>query len=136
MIYNQQAFWRETMKPARFLIFDARLVLFVGLFLLHMQVWTAVLMVSAALGFTVCEKMMGLDFNNLLRWIRSSLVGPHRPARGRSAPRQAVDFAFELRPAARRRLAQRQARAAAKVNAAINPSKPAGWLAKLGFARS
>lgn len=139
MIYNNQAFWRETMKPARFLMFDARLVIFVAIFLLHIQVWTGLLLTAAAIIFTVCEKVLGLDFNNLLRWVRAFFAGRHRSARGRHAPRHAVDFAFEMRPEHRRRLQLRQERAKAartgQNNKASTPSSP-GWLSKLGLSRS
>lgn len=138
MIYNSPAFWRETMKPARFLVFDARLVIFVCLFLLHMQVWTAVLLFGATSVFTIFERVFGLDFPNLLRWLRAQAAGRKRSARGRRAVRQPVDFAFELRPEHVERLRQRQARALQSgpaEGAAVNPKK-SGWQSLLGLSRS
>lgn len=95
MIYNRQAFWRETMRPGRFLIFDARLSVFVLLFMLHLQVWTGLLVLAVAVLFWVCEKVWNLDFANMLRLARSSLAGPQRPARGFAAQRYPADFGFE-----------------------------------------
>lgn len=129
MIYNQQAFWRETMKPARFLIFDARLSVFVLLFLMHMRLWTGLLMVGVALVFWGCERLWGLDFINMLRGTRAFLAGRLRPARGRTAMRQPVDFAFECQPRHRRLLEQR--RVAASQKKSTNTKKPSGirqWL--------
>ena len=50
-MYGERNYWRETQRPARFLCFDSRIVVFVGLALLHFRTWTLLLLIAAAIVF-------------------------------------------------------------------------------------
>lgn len=117
MIFGRQALWRETMRPARFLVFDARLIVAVGLMLFHIRIWTIALLLTAAGLLFFFEKWLGLDVPNIVRWVRAKFSGRLRPARRRIDRRSMVDFAFEARsPYWRKQLgwrAQRLAKAEA-----------------------
>ena len=68
-------YWRETQRPARFLCFDARIVIFIGLALLHVRLWTLCLLAVAAVTLTIMERK-GINPSNLSRHIRTWLSGP------------------------------------------------------------
>lgn len=139
MIFGRQALWRDTMRPARFLVFDARLIVAVALMLFHIRIWTiAVLLTTAGLLFFF-EKWLGLDVPNIVRWVRAKFSGRLRPARRRMDRRSMVDFAFELRsPFWRKQLgwrAQRLAKAEADAKDGKGKRKRKrrpGWWNRLG----
>lgn len=83
--------WRNTQKPARFWILDARAAIFLALFLIHMRTWTFVLAVLSMFIFYIFERM-GLTFAAALRAIRCYILGRNRPANRRRALRRRVDF--------------------------------------------
>lgn len=93
-IYGRSCFWRETMRPGRVLVFDARLMAFVLLFLLHLRVWTLLVLLAAAVGFFAIERR-GLSFSAVLRQVRSFFAGPERPARRGGRRRPLMDYGFE-----------------------------------------
>ena len=70
--------WRNTMKPVRFLKFDARVGIFLVLVLVHARVWTLVLFIVVMTLFWFLERK-GLVFNAALRAARSWMTGPERP---------------------------------------------------------
>ena len=94
MKFGDSNYWRETQRPALFLIFDARIVLFIGLALLHFQVWTLLLLAVAAIVFWRLETR-GINPGNLPILLRSWINGPRIPARGRRMQRVPVDYLFE-----------------------------------------
>lgn len=49
------AHWRDSARQPRFYVVDARVVLFILLWLLHMRWWTFTLAVSAVTIFTIME---------------------------------------------------------------------------------
>ncbi len=75
MIFDQINIWRETQRPARFLCFDARIVVFIGLFLVHARIWTLCLMMLAAASLFLMERN-GVKPVNAGRHLRSWLAGP------------------------------------------------------------
>lgn len=83
--------WRNTQRPARFFTLDARVAVFVFIFLLHVAIWTGLLVVIMVVVFAVLERM-GLTFSSALRAARRSLLGRIRPANHRRSIRYWVDF--------------------------------------------
>ncbi len=71
--------WRNTMKTVRFFHFDARAGLFVLLLLVHIRIWTFLLLVVVLAFFSLLERR-GLSFPAALRAIRLWLMGSKRPA--------------------------------------------------------
>ncbi|MGE3623391.1 MAG: IcmT/TraK family protein [Bdellovibrionales bacterium] len=83
--------WRNTQKPVRFFILDARAFLAVLFFLVHMRLWTFVLAIAIMLTFWFFERR-GLTFAASLRAIRCWIMGERRPANRRQAFRYWIDF--------------------------------------------
>lgn len=71
--------WRNTMKPVRFFIFDARAGFFVILLLVHARLWTLSLLITVLSVFYILERK-GLSFAAALRAMRVWILGPTRPA--------------------------------------------------------
>ncbi|NLE04082.1 MAG: type IV secretion protein IcmT [Crenarchaeota archaeon] len=71
--------FRDTMRPARFFQFDARLSFFIVLLLVHARVWTFLLFFTVLGIFWILERK-GLSFPVALRSIRVWLIGNERPA--------------------------------------------------------
>ena len=87
--------WRDTQRPARFFIFDPWLVVFVGLFLLHIKLWTFLLLLILAV-FNLILEFRGIQTRNLHRHLKTFLSGPHITARGIKNQRYPVDYPSEL----------------------------------------
>lgn len=86
--------WRNTQKPARFFIFDARAFLAVMLFLVHMRLWTFILVILLMFVFWGLERF-GLTFDSALRALRCWFLGIRRPATGRTGQRYWTDYCGE-----------------------------------------
>ncbi len=71
--------WRNTMKPARFFQFDARVSFFIILLLVHARLWTLGLMCTVMTIFWLLERK-GLTFPSALRALRLWIIGNNRPA--------------------------------------------------------
>ena len=71
--------WRNTMKPVRFFMLDARVAIFFMIFILHMRLWTFALFVIVSLFFYYLEKR-GLGFTAALKTFRTWVLGRRRPA--------------------------------------------------------
>ncbi len=71
--------WRNTMKPVRFFIFDARAGFFLVLVLVHARLWTLALM-GIVLGIFWIFERKGLSFAAATRAIRLWFIGKYRPA--------------------------------------------------------
>ena len=95
MIFGQPVFWRETMKPARFLIFDGRVVLVLVPTFMHLRIWTILLAMTTMMTFWWFDRK-GISANSILRFVRSRFIGKRRTARGPHEERTAVDFACEM----------------------------------------
>jgi intracellular multiplication protein IcmT len=83
--------WRNTQKPVRFFVLDARASLAVLLFLVHMRLWTFVLAIFIMITFLLLERR-GLTFAASLRALRCWLVGTRRPGNNRRAFRYWTDY--------------------------------------------
>ena len=83
--------WRNTQKPARFLVFDARSFLAILLFLVHARLWTFITAIVVMLVFWALERR-GLTFDSALRTFRRWLLGPNRSANSRRAFRYWTDY--------------------------------------------
>ncbi|MDE0114904.1 MAG: IcmT/TraK family protein [Albidovulum sp.] len=94
MKFGDTNYWREAQRPALFLVFDARIVLFIGLALLHFRVWTLVLLAVSAVVFWRLETR-GINPGNLPILLRAWINGPRIPARSRRLQREPVDYLFE-----------------------------------------
>ncbi len=102
MKFGETNFWRETQRPARFLFMDARIVIFIGLALVHFSIWTVVLLLLAG-GVLIWMGRKGINPGHSLRHIRTFMIGPTITARGLFAQRMPVDYGFELNDAVRNR---------------------------------
>ena len=71
--------WRNTMKPVRFFMLDARVAIFFMLFIFHMRIWTFATFVVVGLFFWFLEKR-GLMFTAAMRTFRTWILGRRRPA--------------------------------------------------------
>lgn len=129
-MFNTNCFWRETQRPARLMIFDARLMIFVAIFVMHIKLWTFTVLVIAIALFWFLERK-GLSMPNAFRRMRALAVGAYRAARPYRAERRRVDYEFEAETyAAKYAAMQRMEKPKGR-----NPlAKKTGVLAKIGLA--
>jgi len=93
-MFGQPVFWRESMKPAKFLIFDGRVVLVLVPAFMHLRFWTLLLSMAAMAMFWWFDRK-GVSADSIMRFLRARIIGPKRTARGVFEERTAVDFGFE-----------------------------------------
>ncbi len=93
--FGERNYWRDTQRPARFLCFDARIAIFIGLALLHFRPWTLMLLTAAAVVFLWMD-WKGINPANSFRHIRTFLAGPIILARPRREMRHPIDYGFEF----------------------------------------
>lgn len=89
------AHWRDTYKPARFFIMDARAGVIVVVTLLHVRIWTVALMAGTITLFWFLERR-GFSLPGAFRAFRAWLIGDDRPARRIFKTRAPIDY--ERRP--------------------------------------
>ena len=70
--------WRNSMRPVRFLAFDARAALPLPLLIVYARLSTIILTIVTLMIFRFLERK-GLTFPAAVRSIRSGVVGRHRP---------------------------------------------------------
>jgi intracellular multiplication protein IcmT len=73
------AHWRDSARPARFFIIDAKAAFPIFLFLLHIKLWTFTLAVIAMLFFTFLNRF-GFGVEVFLRSLRSFFAGSKKMA--------------------------------------------------------
>ena len=73
--FSATSHWRDSARSPRFFIVDARAVFPVFLFLMHIRIWTAVLVVLATVFFAFIEHF-GFTVPVFFRWLRSIMAGP------------------------------------------------------------
>ena len=73
-----EIYWRDSQRPTRFFMFDAKASFAVVLWLFHARMWTFITALLIMLGFWVLERK-GLNFTTALRTFRSFLIGQNRP---------------------------------------------------------
>ncbi len=83
--------WRNSQKPVRFFMLDARAFLAILLFLVHVRIWTLVLAILAMLVFWFLERR-GLTFGASLRAFRCWILSRDRPANHRHVIRRMTDY--------------------------------------------
>lgn len=93
-MFGRSCFWRVTMMPARIGPLDARMVIFVALFLLHMRWWTFTVLIIACSIFLILERR-GLTLPSAGRLVRAFLAGSRRPAVSDFERRRLIWFGFE-----------------------------------------
>ena len=76
---SPDAHWRDSARPTRFFIFDAKAAFPLLLFLLHIRLWTLIVAVIAMLFFTILNRY-GFSVDVFLRWFRALLGGPRKMA--------------------------------------------------------
>ena len=82
--------WRDTMRPVRFYLIDARLLVLLMLWLFVPTWWTTVLVVLAVVALRVAEAR-GYRLHAALRAVRALTAG-RRPALHARRVRRFVDF--------------------------------------------
>ena len=82
--------WRDTARPVRLYGFDARLVLFLTVWVFFPGWWTSALVAAAVFGFWTAERR-GYRFGAALRGLRARAAGPRRALHA-MRPRRFVDF--------------------------------------------
>ena len=90
-IYRSTVHWRYAMARPHLLFFDARLIFFIALFGFHIRWWTFSLLVFAIAGFTGAS-YFNYTLENVVRLMRSKIVGPFRPAVAYTRLRPMVDY--------------------------------------------
>jgi hypothetical protein len=93
-MFGSPLFWRETHRQPRFLMLDGRIVVLILLTVMHIRVWTIALTLLAILVLWWFDRK-GVSADSILRFLRSTLVGRRRTARGPAAERAVVDYGFE-----------------------------------------
>lgn len=75
--FSETTHWRDSARNARFFMVDARAAFPIFIFLMHIRVWTAILVLVSAVFFGIIEHY-GFTVPVFLRWLRSFAAGPHR----------------------------------------------------------
>lgn len=90
-INRSTVLWRYAMSRPHLLFFDARLIFFIALFGFHIRWWTFTLLVLAIAGFTGAI-YFSYTLENVVRLMRSKIVGPFIPAAPYTRLRPMVDY--------------------------------------------
>lgn len=83
--------WRNSGKPIRFFMVDARAFSATFFFLIHARPWTFILALLVMFIFWLMERR-GLLFRAAVRAVRSWLLGTRRPATSRRQIRRWIDY--------------------------------------------
>ena len=83
--------WRETMRPARFLIFDARAAWALLLFIVHIEWWTLFIAITVMSTLLLFERK-GLTVAAAMLAIRAWFAGRLRPATPWWKRRKLIDY--------------------------------------------
>lgn len=73
------AHWRDSARPAKFFIIDAKAAFPVFLFLLHIRLWTFIIAILATLFFTMLNRF-GYSIAVFLRYGRTFVGGRRKMA--------------------------------------------------------
>ncbi len=73
--FSPTAHWRDSARSARFFMVDARAAFPIFFFLMHIRVWTGLLVVVSAIFFGILEHY-GFTVPVFLRWLRLFFAGP------------------------------------------------------------
>jgi intracellular multiplication protein IcmT len=78
--FSPTSHWRDSARSARFFMVDARASFPLFLFLMHIRIWTGVLVLVSAFFFGFIEHY-GFTVPVFLRWLRSVIAGPIKTSR-------------------------------------------------------
>ncbi|MEP3670787.1 MAG: IcmT/TraK family protein [Roseibium sp.] len=95
-MFGTPMYWRETQKPVKFLFVDGRVVVVILLMLMHIKLWTFLLALTTVLVVFLFGRK-GISMDSIIRFIRATIVGKKRTARGLDAERTVVDYGFETK---------------------------------------
>ena len=73
--FSPTAHWRDSARSARFFMVDARAAFPIFLFLMHIRIWTGILVIVSAIFFGILEHY-GFTVPVFLRTIRDFFAGP------------------------------------------------------------
>ena len=73
--FSTTTHWRDSARSARFFMVDARAAFPIFFFLMHIRIWTGMLVVISAVFFGILEHY-GFTVPVFLRYVRSLLAGP------------------------------------------------------------
>lgn len=111
-MFGRSLYWRDTFRNPRFFVMDGRIAILILIFILHITLWTF-LLVAVTAGVLWHFERKGVGPDDILRFIRAGIVGRRRTARGLAAERSAVDYSFETDAHVAAFAARIEARAAA-----------------------
>lgn len=72
--FSATASWRDSARSARFFMVDARAAFPVFIFLMHIRLWTGLLVLISAVFFAILEHY-GYTIPVFLRWLRTFFAG-------------------------------------------------------------
>ena len=72
--FSSTAHWRDSARTTRFFMVDARAAFPVFIFLMHIRLWTGLLVLVSAVFFAVIEHY-GFTVPVFLRWLRGFFAG-------------------------------------------------------------
>lgn len=72
--FSETSHWRDTARSARFCLVDARAAFPIFFFLMHIRIWTGVLVLVSVVFFGVIEHY-GFTVPVFLRWVRHFFAG-------------------------------------------------------------
>ncbi|MCH9756815.1 MAG: IcmT/TraK family protein [Gammaproteobacteria bacterium] len=78
--FSPGAHWRDSARSARFFMVDARAAFPIFFFLMHIRVWTAILVLVSAFFFGIIEHY-GYSLPVFLRWLRAFFAGHIKASR-------------------------------------------------------
>lgn len=78
-MFNSYNHWRNTARPVRFFNVDYRAGVFLFLFLMHIRLWTFLIVLTVFIVLLFLERR-GLTLPLAMRRLRVWYLGPHRPA--------------------------------------------------------
>ncbi|MFI4918681.1 MAG: IcmT/TraK family protein [Legionellales bacterium] len=78
--FSDASHWRDSARSPRFFMVDARAAFPIFLFLMHIRIWTGMLVLVSAVFFAIIEHY-GFTVPVFLRWIRAFLAGSVRASR-------------------------------------------------------
>lgn len=93
-MFGKSLYWRETFRKPKFFFMDGRIAGLILIFVLHIKIWTLLLVLTAA-GILWFFERKGVNPDDILRFLRAGIVGRRRTARGAAAERSFVDFGYE-----------------------------------------
>lgn len=77
MAIDANAHWRDSARPVKFFMWDGRAAFPVVIFLMHMVLWTFILVIVLIMFFSIISRY-GFTPIVFFRWFRTTLAGPRK----------------------------------------------------------